>query len=325
MGELRIESIREAIQKNRARWEAKDNPILQLPTEEQRRRLGVIRDDRDLLKLRQQAKPDLTEVLTQHAVTRLVAIADLDPSQMREQLRVLLEFRKTIAQFKHFGPLIPCWCWLTEVDWRNRCGINAVTPIRDQGDCGSCVSFGSIGTLESMIIIEHAMRTDLSEAELLFCGGGSCAGWWPSNAIDYVTKRGVSQEECFRYRDHDMACETCCRRAAEAISIRNSISVFDVDQRKDHLYWVGPMIGCFAVYDDFFAYGSGVYSHVTGGLASYHCVEIIGYDDNEQCWLCKNSWGSYWGDQGFFRIGYGECEIDSSFPFWGVSGTKWFA
>jgi C1A family cysteine protease len=199
-----------------------------------------------------------------------------------------------------------------------------VTSIKDQGGCGSCVSFGTIATLESMVIIERNIVTDLSEAELLFCGGGSCGGWWPDSAVTYLKNRGVAQETCFPYLGHNMPCTVCSRRDGEAIKVTGNTAISDVSQRKDYLAWVGPTMCVFQVYDDFFGYGSGVYSHVTGGLAGLHCVEVIGYDDCGGYWICKNSWGSGWGEAGFFRIAYGQCEIDTNFPFWGISGTEWW-
>ena len=48
-----------------------------------------------------------------------------------------------------------------------------------------------------------------------------------------------------------------------------------------------------------------------GEYVGGHCVCIIGYDDAQKCWIAKNSWGKGWGEQGFFRIGYGECGIDA--------------
>ena len=50
--------------------------------------------------------------------------------------------------------------------------------------------------------------------------------------------------------------------------------------------------------------------YVTGDAVGYHCILIVGYDDAEKAWICKNSWGTGWGDKGYFRIGYGECGID---------------
>lgn len=71
------------------------------------------------------------------------------------------------------------------------------------------------------------------------------------------------------------------------------------------------MSACFNVYEDFYYYQGGVYQHITGASLGGHCVTIIGYDDQQGCWICKNSWGKQWGEKGFFRIAYGECGIDS--------------
>jgi hypothetical protein len=63
---------------------------------------------------------------------------------------------------------------------------------------------------------------------------------------------------------------------------------------------------------------------VTGDLLGGHAVEIVGYSDADQCWICKNSWGTRWGENGFFRIGYGQCRIDSGidpFSFYGIEGV----
>lgn len=121
-----------------------------------------------------------------------------------------------------------------------------------------------------------------------------------------------------------MPCQTCAERDGQAVKITNSVVLWDTAQRKQYLANVGPTMCVFEVYGDFFGYGSGVYSHVTGSLAGLHCVEVIGFSDLAGCWICKNSWGAGWGDGGFFRIAYGQCGLDSTFPFWGISGTQWY-
>ena len=89
---------------------------------------------------------------------------------------------------------------------------------------------------------------------------------------------------------------------------------------KDWLSTNGPLVACFTVYDDFFAYKSGVYRHVQGNLAGGHCVCCVGYDDSVRAWICKNSWGKDWGDEGYFLIAYGDCGIDAR--MWAVEVPK---
>lgn len=91
---------------------------------------------------------------------------------------------------------------------------------------------------------------------------------------------------------------------------------------KTFLSTSGPLQTCFTVYDDFFSYSGGVYSpsnspdnKPVGG----HCVAVVGYDDNNSCWICKNSWGASFGESGFFRIEYGKCGIDAE--MWAIDGV----
>jgi Papain family cysteine protease len=73
-----------------------------------------------------------------------------------------------------------------------------------------------------------------------------------------------------------------------------------------------------AVYRDFMAYKSGVYKAASRELLGYHAVCCVGYSEAEQAWICKNSWSDRWGDGGYFKIAYGEAEIDTRFPMYGV-------
>jgi hypothetical protein len=84
------------------------------------------------------------------------------------------------------------------------------------------------------------------------------------------------------------------------------------------------LITSFTVYQDFSSYESGVYQHVSGGARGGHAVTIIGYDntwggEGEGYWICKNSWGSSWGESGYFRIAYGECGLGTTFNTYYIS------
>ena len=81
----------------------------------------------------------------------------------------------------------------------------------------------------------------------------------------------------------------------------------------------GPLVTYMTVYDDFYYYAGGVYQHSTGNLDGGHCVCVIGYDDNQGAWICRNSWGTGWGAAGFFLIAYGQVGIDAQ--MWAVEGV----
>ena len=211
--------------------------------------------------------------------------------------------------------------------WGTPANNNWVTAVRDQSFCGSCVSFGTTAVVETMTRINRgnpSLDVDLSEAQLFFCHGpatgASCGGgWWPVNAFDAYQSQGVADEACFPYDPGATACAACSDWAGRATKITGHTDLTNnAAAIKDWISTRGPVSACFYVYDDFFSYRSGVYRHVTGDLAGGHCVMIAGYDDAGGYWLCKNSWGPGWGDQGWFAIAYGDSFIDS----WNVMGAN---
>jgi C1A family cysteine protease len=215
-------------------------------------------------------------------------------------------------------------------DWRSVGGKDYTTGIKDQGACGSCVAFATVATIETQARIERE-RTDwpldLSEADLFFCGAGrQCAtGWWPADALEYAMGSGIADEACFPYGDSDRDCAVCADKAERMLRIGAGPEIVAIPDRKRHLSEEGPLIACFAVYSDFMNYRSGVYARTASStLRGYHAVCCVGYSDDEGCWICKNSWGEDWGESGYFRIAYGQCEIDTRFAMYGavqVTGT----
>jgi C1A family cysteine protease len=211
-------------------------------------------------------------------------------------------------------------------DLRNVGGKNYVTAIRDQGNCGSCVAFGSLAAMEGTFAWQHkkeSPKIDLSEAHLYYCYGSkeqvTCnTGWMPARALVHCVT-GIVDEPCFPYAAGDQPCKLCKDWQKRLTKISSSTALTgNVSAMKNWISTNGPIVGCFIVYNDFFLYKNGVYKHVTGAQAGGHCVSLIGYDDNQSCWICKNSWGPGWGDNGFFKIGYGECKME----VWQVLGVS---
>ncbi len=212
-------------------------------------------------------------------------------------------------------------------DLRNVAGKNYITAVRDQGSCGSCVAFGSIATIEGTIAWQGKTpdpTMDLSEAHLFFCHGApegvNCGtGWWPEKALAHCISKGVVDDACFPYVPQDQPCALCADWKTRLTKITSMMGLAgNPSAMKQWISTTGPLVGCIIVYDDFFQYKSGVYSHVSGGQAGGHCVSIVGYDDALGCWICKNSWGPGWGDAGFFKIAYGQCNIEA----WRVYGVN---
>lgn len=209
-------------------------------------------------------------------------------------------------------------------DWRKANGQNYVTPVTSQGGCGSCVAFSTCATVEIQQRIQTqnpGLAVNLSEAHVFFCHGAAagrtCAnGWNFSGAFGKIRQDGVVDEKCFPYKDHDQACNLCADWQQRLTKISGVTTLSSAAAMKQWLATHGPLATGFTVYQDFRKYSGGVYRHAAGTAIGGHAVCVVGYDDGAQCWIVKNSWGSGWGEKGFFRIGYGECGIDAL--MWGV-------
>lgn len=208
-----------------------------------------------------------------------------------------------------------------------------VTNVKDQGGCGSCVAFGTIATIEATFRRQRNnpnLDINLSEAHLYYCyaksQGRTCAnGWWPDKAME-CAKQGIVDDACFPYTAGDQNCALCSDWQNRLVKITNFKKLNDIAAMKDWISTRGALSACYTVYEDFFSYRSGVYRHVTGRVVGGHCVSIVGYDDNAGCWICKNSWGTGFGEQGYFKIAYGQCGIEASiYAVEGILETGWLS
>jgi C1A family cysteine protease len=216
------------------------------------------------------------------------------------------------------------------VDWRNN-GGNYVTGIRDQAACGSCWAHAGIAALESATLIANKTpntELNLSEQVLISCCSsicspqGDCNGGYPEKAADFLRDKGAPAESCYPYVMNGTCPNACPNWQASAYKIKSWDYVVNYDQNEAASVDAiraglqnGPLATTYAVYSDFFYYTSGVYKRIYGGLAGYHAVLIVGYDDPGQYFIVKNSWGTDWGEQGYFRIAYSEVTGASQFGY----------
>lgn len=200
-------------------------------------------------------------------------------------------------------------------DWRDHAG-NWVTAVRDQGTCGSCWAFATVGVLESLVKIAHgaANDIDLSEQTLVNCSGaGDCEGGYMHLAAEFLRKTGAPREECYPYAASDGLCSPCPGWMARTVRVTSWNSYSNRSKAVLQAAVVQAPIAAFMeVYSDLYSYRSGVYARTSGAVyRGGHGVLIVGYNDSEGYWICKNSWGSDWGESGFFRIRMGDCDIAS--------------
>ena len=199
------------------------------------------------------------------------------------------------------------------VDWRTK---GMVSEVKDQGDCGSCYSFSSTGALESHHLIKYGRSKKsaaLSEQQVLDCSSDfdnhGCDGGLPSHVFEYVHHQGgIDSETAYPYEQM----EGQCRYVNSGVAARTQRS-FNVTENDEEslvaiLATVGPVSVAYEVVDDFMHYQSGIYSSDTcrkGTQDVNHAVLIVGYGFDAQAgpfWIVKNSWGSDWGEDGYFRI-----------------------
>jgi len=226
-------------------------------------------------------------------------------------------------------------------DWRNNEG-NWVTPVRNQSSCGSCWDFSAIGQVEAWWKIHHSnldSAIDLSEQFILSCTDGDCDGWRVSSALDFIKDTGVPGEQCFPYQaDDTIPCDSACSDwESQAVKIPGwgfiTLDEAIVDNIKQAVFR-HPVSASYEVYQDFNYYSGGVYEYVWGDLLAGHAILIVGWNDSEKSWICKNSWGPDWGetidfkpytpgagDGGYFRIKWDNCKIGRNMPFIWDSAT----
>lgn len=229
--------------------------------------------------------------------------------------------------------------------WTDFDGKDWTTPARDQGGCGGCWLFAALGTFESIINIREGfadLDPDLSEQYVLSClpKAGSCNGGTLEGALYYISDtsddgnncNGVITESCFPYQaDDSIPCSAKSNDWMEyLVPIENCRHVdlgYDNYRMREVLKsWIienGPVGTNMYVTDLFMLWGNIFhnlkfcfpYVDIQDNIYN-HCVVIVGWQDNPRMrrggyWICKNSWGADWGDNGFFSIVYGSLNLAS--------------
>ncbi len=209
-------------------------------------------------------------------------------------------------------------------DWRD---YNACTPVRNQGGCGSCWAFGAIGAVESAILRNEGVSEDLAEQWLISCtAAGDCDGGWHSLAFGYLMRDG-SPDQCsdhgavleteFPYEANHAACDCPYSRPYWIESWAYVASQGDMpstNQLKQAILDHGPVTVGVYVNGPFSAYGGGVFNACEAHETN-HMVVLVGWDDTqgtEGVWILRNSWGPWWGEDGYMLIEYGCSRVGSA-------------
>ncbi|RLN58008.1 hypothetical protein BBJ28_00021577 [Nothophytophthora sp. Chile5] len=196
-----------------------------------------------------------------------------------------------------------------EKDWRVD---GMVSPVKNQGKCGSCWTFSTTGCLESHLKLKHGQFTILSEQNLLDCAQNfdnhGCNGGLPSHAFEYVKYNGgLDTEETYPYEAKEGKCKFNTYHVGAQVDKVVNVTARDETELKAAVGSAGPVSIAFQVVSDFRFYKSGVYESSqchSGEKDVNHAVLAVGYgvEDGKKHWIVKNSWGTAWGMSGFFQI-----------------------
>lgn len=202
---------------------------------------------------------------------------------------------------------------------------NKVTPVKYQGICGSCWAFTSVAVVEANYLIRRNMNLDLSEQHILDCaeapdpayGGsvksraGTCQGGWYGPVFEYLRTNSAALESRIPYKYREATCLPAGATQYKIIAwgyVRSDAGIPSVEEMKQALCKYGPIAACVKVTPALQAYRSGIFDEFApcyGEQDINHAITIVGWDDRKKAYLVKNSWGTQWGENGYFWIRYG--------------------
>lgn len=196
---------------------------------------------------------------------------------------------------------------------------NCVNYIREQQGCGSCWAFGASEALSDRYCI-RGNKVLLSPQYLVSCdsGNGGCKGGYIDEAWRFLESSGIPSDNCVSYKSGGGDSGTCPSTCDDGSNIylykaTNTRSFTDPASIQIELFINGPIEVGFWVYEDFTAYAGGVYQHTYGSFLGGHAVKLVGWgqENGINYWICANSWGNNWGEDGYFRIAWGQVDIEA--------------
>ena len=241
---------------------------------------------------------------------------DLTPTEFRKgylnldmKLVNKINYKKVSVNSKNDAP--ESWNWVDK---------GVFGPVKDQGYCGSCWAFSAIGNIEALNAMKTKEYVALSEQQLVDCDteyDQGCNGGLMEYAFAYLVEKGCMTEKDYPYVGYDDTCHYDESKVFLRIDSWLMLDTQDENEIKEFLYTNGPL--AIAINADPFQYYTGgiidedEWSCDPEGLN--HGVVLVGYGNESgvDYWIIRNSWGDYWGEDGYVRVarGKGTCGVNT--------------
>jgi len=190
-----------------------------------------------------------------------------------------------------------------DVDWRSK---GAVTPVKNQGSCGSCWAFSTVGTMEGFVTIKKSQPlVSLSPQQLVDCDktDHGCSGGLPTNAITWIAKNGgLCSDQEYPYTGRGGTCKTTCKKIAQAASVQRLRGEAQLETGLAQM----PVSIAVDASGGFQSYKSGVFSGPCGTSLNHAILAVGTVSSPSAYFIVKNSWGTSWGTQGYIHMAKGK-------------------